>query len=110
MYVIAWNLEKIADEYKDICKYLEEKKQIEPQLIILFEKVNQYFKGYYELFYTFKLEELERLEEIKKELQQEITRVFPSDPKLTHHLANVTSKTTDFSASMIALHHEKLLA
>src|SRR5574341_1820119 len=61
LYVIMWNLEKIADEYKYICEHIAKKKKIGKETTELFEKVNGLLRKYYELFYKFDIERLSQL-------------------------------------------------
>jgi phosphate uptake regulator len=106
LYVIMWNLEKIADEYKYICEYLAKKNKISPETADVFEKVNGLLRKYYELFYSFKIEKLSELSEEFKSVKQEAEKVLAKSPDavVVSHLHHIALKTADFSASTYALY------
>ncbi len=111
MYVIVWNLEKVCDEYKYICEYLSQlensKIKIGKEVINLFEKINNFFKSYYELFYKFDINKLDKLTEEKSKIQKEIKFLYKSRKDneiiVLNYLSSIIEKTADFSASMIVL-------
>ena len=52
IYCIVWDLEKIADDYKEIIKYvLNNPSKLDSEVIQLLKEANSYFREYYELFY-----------------------------------------------------------
>lgn len=105
LYVIMWNLEKIADEYKYICKYLSSKNKISKNTVVLFGRVNSLFRKYYELFYKFDVAELSALSEDFKSLQGDIEKCLKCDDAVVLcHLLHVVLKTADFSASTYAFY------
>lgn len=111
MYVINWNLEKICDNYKYICKYLADSPvKLSEETLKLFEEANKYFKSYYELFYKFDLQRLTELSEKKKALISKSTDLNrtknPKELAVIHHLMNIIAQTSDFSSSMVALNQE----
>lgn len=60
-YVIMWQLEKIVDEFKYICNFLSSEEnlnlKISEDTIEQFEAVHKIFRMYYELYYSFDIEE-----------------------------------------------------
>ena len=72
IYIIVWNLENIADDYKYICEYLDKnrKTKLSKELIKLFEKAHDYLKGYYEFSYKFSLEKANKLIMEKKNISE----------------------------------------
>ncbi len=111
MYVIVWNLEKICDEYKYICEYLSQpennKTKISEEVINLFDKVNNFFKSYYELFYKFDVSKLNSLNEERKEIEKEVKNLYKKktdkEIEVINHLLNVITRAADFSASMFMI-------
>jgi phosphate uptake regulator len=104
-YVIAWNLEKIADNFKylmdlDIATVTEED-------IALVKKVHKFYNDYYTCFYSFSIETLAQLSSHKKEIEQELlTNIQNTNSQaklLYHYLHMMLLQIADFSASMIAL-------
>lgn len=109
MYVIAWNLEKVCDNYNYICDLFKDIKKIKisEDVIRLYEHANNFFKEYYELFYKFDVIKLSELSTKKKEIEKETRKIMKGkneiEIELIHHLLTIISQTADFSASTIAL-------
>lgn len=110
---IIWNLEKIADEYKAICLGLSKNnKEINSQILKLYKEVNEFFKSYYELFYGFSPEKLNKLVDKKENIINGINKVNINNEyelKLVNLLFSITSKTSDLSSSIFAFNSEELL-
>ncbi len=106
LYVIMWNLEKVADDYKYICEHLAQKKKLEKESAALLENVNNLLRQYYELFYKFDVEKLSRLSDEYRKLRETIEKAMVKsvDVVLLSHLHHIVLKTADFSASTFALH------
>ena len=106
LYVIMWNLEKIADDYKYICEHLSAKKRISKETMELYDRVNKLLRNYYELFYKFDVEKLSVLSDDFKKLSKDIETSLSKgeDSIVLSHLYHVALKTVDFSASTFALH------
>ncbi|MFQ5620655.1 MAG: AbrB/MazE/SpoVT family DNA-binding domain-containing protein, partial [Candidatus Nanoarchaeia archaeon] len=66
-YVIAWNLEKVADEFKHICKRL--KKAPSKESIQYVEDITNMLRSYYELLYKFEQNKLTEASLKTKELR-----------------------------------------
>jgi len=107
MYVIVWNLEKIADEYKYIGEHLAEDQAVAKSTTVLFERVNELMREYYNLFYTFDMKKLAVLAEKFKEAKQEITEKLPGskDAVILSHLLGIVLRAADFSASTVAINN-----
>jgi uncharacterized protein YdiU (UPF0061 family) len=108
-YVIVWNLEKIADDYKYICELLaSENKKVSKECLEYFKETKEYLRAYYELFYSFKLDQLNELNTRKKQLLTKghklISTKKGTESTMLTYLTSSVIKITDFSASMIALH------
>ncbi|MBW2970037.1 hypothetical protein KY319_02845 [Candidatus Woesearchaeota archaeon] len=104
LYVIMWNLEKIADEYKYICRHLSSDKKISKNSVVLFERTNSLLRKYYELFYKFDVAALSNLSEEYKSLRDDIEGSLKDDAVVLCHLLHVVLKTADFSASTFAFY------
>ncbi len=66
-YVVAWNLEKVVDNFKYIAQHYK-KITLSSQEAELLAKTKEFATGYYECFYDFDFETLVSLSELKKEL------------------------------------------
>lgn len=94
-YTIIWNLEKIVDEYKYVCK--KGIKTNESRKALIF--ANSIFREYYNLFYKF---EEKKLTEISEKI-----RGFKMDEvenSTLPHIYSILEKCQDFSASIFAIH------
>jgi phosphate uptake regulator len=106
-YIIAWNLEKIAD----IFKYIAQEYKIAPKLnqeqVKIISEINQYVESYYAFFYNFSFNKLIELDEQKKKLLLNLRQEMISDNKdtiiLMHQLSNLLTSISDLSSSTIAL-------
>ena len=103
LYVITWNLEKIADEYKYLTQHFTTAKPATHTLALL-KETNALLRSYYELFYTFDVKKLTALSGQYQELTHDIKEKLASDPIPLAHLLAIVLKTADFSASTYALH------
>jgi len=108
LYVITWNLEKIADEYKYLGKSLAVRKQIGKQTLALLKETNRLLRDYYELFYSFDLQGLNRLATAYKKLHEDIEQLMTKeDPLHLSYLSHIVLKIADFSPSTVALHEQR---
>lgn len=105
IYVIIWNLEKISDEYKYLCEHLAEQKKIGKNALRLLNETNKLLRKYYELFYSFNLQELTELAQKYAELNEEIQKTMQKEDAITlSYLSHIVLKIADFSASTFALY------
>ena len=109
-YVIAWNLEKIADDYKYIIEHIT-KEKIKPKetTIELIKETNNLQRGFYEFFYEKDQKKINELHEKKKEIKEKIEQELEKEGKeniILSRLLGLLDKISDFSASMIAIHTE----
>jgi phosphate uptake regulator len=105
-YVVAWNLEKIADNFKYLATHLD-KITANESLGAFISRVHELFAQYYELFYNFSIEDMSLLTQKKKSLEQEALDLLASADVTSrlvgHYMHMVILQIADFSASFIAL-------
>ena len=110
-YVVAWNLEKVCDDYANVCKLLMEEPKTSSQTLEMIKKANHYFAKYYKLFYEFDMNKLSELQKGKNEFGKKtlimLRRASPSEAMILCKLNDFIEKTSDFSASFIALNMEE---
>ena len=105
-YVIIWNLEKIADDYKYICDELFKRKApLSKEIIDLYQQVNELLESYYNLFYKFKIQDLNELSAKRTEILNKIKNSKTENNLIINYLQSLTLKIVDFSSSIIALNH-----
>jgi hypothetical protein len=100
-YVIIWNMEKIVDCYRDICK-IYPGKRLNPETLSLYERVNSYFRYFYELMYKF---DFEKLVEVSGRIRNEkhFNVKDTTEQVLVSKLFEITARCADFSASLVAI-------
>jgi phosphate uptake regulator len=108
MYDMLQNLERIGDEYKYICdsyKDSNSKKEFDNDALKLLNKINIYFKTFYELFYKFDSEKREFIYKHKSDYKKEALVALASKKEimLNHHLANLIEKIYNAVGSYLAL-------
>ncbi len=110
---IIWNIEKIGDEYKTICKKMSENKNnINKEIFKIYKEVNNYFNCYYEIIYKFSQEKANELIEKKEDIIDNIQDIKPQNKQeiqLLNSLYSITLKSYDMSSSVFGLHHEELI-
>jgi phosphate uptake regulator len=112
MYVIAWNLEKICDNYKYICNFLIDNKNavLKRNVIDFYHSTNELMRKYYEIFYKFDVGKLSKWGDEIKELVSEghelIQKENGLDSIVLSYLQNLIYQLSDFSASTIAINQE----
>ncbi|MGM5480074.1 MAG: hypothetical protein ACQESC_01300 [Nanobdellota archaeon] len=112
-YVIAWNLEKVADNFKYIANHYKLAiPSLSKDTVELFESIIEYMEKYYAVFYDFSFEKMVEVSLIKKELEKKAlsllsskdSSVLSSDEMvLIHYLDMIVLQMADFSASTIAI-------
>ncbi len=108
-YVVAWNLEKVCDDYKGICEMLSSnpKAKVSSPVAEMIKTANDYFGKYYELFYKFDINRLTELNmernAFRKKASEMLKKSTGTDTEVICLLNDFVTKTSDFSASFIAL-------
>ncbi len=108
-YVVAWNLEKVCDNYKEICELLSAnpKARISGAVTELIKAANDYFGRYYELYYKFDINRLTEMDRERNALRKKASEMLRSsrgaDTAVLCSLKDFVEKVSDFSASFIAL-------
>ncbi len=106
-YVIAWNLEKIADNFKYLAGQITSIPASSKEIDVLLTKLTAFAKEYYEVFYDFDFAKLTQLSKDKKELEKDCLTLLSStnsfERLVGHFMHMVVLQLADFSASLIAL-------
>lgn len=108
-YVVAWNLEKICDNYKYICQAgKDNKKQVNKKIIDLYSEANTFFREYYELFYKFDMKHLVELTNQGKRMKNKavsLRKEVKTDFEFVtiNYLMTLVLQCLDFGASYIGL-------
>lgn len=103
-YVIAWNLEKICDNFKYICYELEEEKDFDKNELIIFENLIELLEDYYKLFYSFDINLMNNLYVKGKKIKEEIKKI-EKPSFLSFNLSICLQQIIDMSSSYIGIHY-----
>ena len=108
IYYIIEELEKVGDNYNDICRYVVENnvKVKSKDLLELYEGINNFYTLFYELFYKLELEKLRSLGLMKKDLDKKIKKLIPktnkSESEVLYNLRVILERVFDMNGALIA--------
>jgi phosphate uptake regulator len=106
LYGLVNELEKVADEYKEMFKYVAEHKvTVSPELLKILSKVNQLYVDMYELFYKYDKKKAISINKDKKKIFREIDELFmkKKDGKFLHHSMSVVERLGNILSYIIGL-------
>jgi phosphate uptake regulator len=103
IYTVAWNLEKVCDNYKYIINHILNNQEYlaSKEILELFKQVNNYLEDYYNLFYDFNIVKLNDINKSMQNFKKIITK--QKNDLLSEYLFILITQINDFSASIIAL-------
>ena len=84
-------------------------KIVSTTIIAILKETNQYLEEYYELFYSYNLQRLNKINLKTKQIKEQLNQIKPKnnlDTKLLCHISTLRVQITDFSASIIALNQK----
>jgi len=82
IYFIVEELEKVSDAYRDLCKEtIELNKRLNDEIISLYEKVNVFFREFYELYYKFDMNKLAEHGKKREELIEALKNLMKKTSK-----------------------------
>lgn len=112
IYLIIWQLESVADEYRDLGKFLlrEPDTKLNKDIITMFEKANAVLRSFYEVYYELKREKLVEIynEKKKAEAQTEVLCKKLKDTrniKVMNYLTSIIGKINDLSGALLAMEY-----
>ena len=110
-YTIIWILESICDDYKHIINFIKtnNKMKTSSKLVDLYKRTNSLFDSYYNLFYKYTNEGMDRLRMEHKSLSQELVNAINAkDEKgaaFFIYLYNITQRIYDAIGSTTGLYY-----
>lgn len=105
-YIIVWNLEKVCDEYKNLCQNIYENKlKANQETLDLIKSVNNLFEEFYVCFYRFSLDKIENLNKNKEEILSKLNNLIitQGNVSIICSLKVIVLRITDFNTSTIAI-------
>ncbi|MBW2964401.1 hypothetical protein KY363_02985, partial [Candidatus Woesearchaeota archaeon] len=108
IYSIVMYLEQVADEYRDVCDALMNRKtKVSPQLVEDFKQINAYFKDFYESFYKFEKVRVEavfsKATPLREQLYSKMQKAGAEERLVIHSLLNVVSQVYEMATANLAL-------
>ncbi len=106
LFLIAWHLENVVDDYRDLCKFIisNPKLKLRNGLLEIYSEVNAFFRGYYAVFYKFDLKQLNELDQKGSEIMK-IINALGKKEDISFYLASITRKLSVFSATMMSINN-----
>jgi len=106
LYCIIEQLEKIADVYRDLCKYLSENKlSLEKETLDIYENINKFLEEFYNVFYKFDLKAIEGFGQKRKEILQILDNKLElkshKDKHALSFLNNIFNMTFDLNGALM---------
>lgn len=93
IYCIVWELEKIADQYKYLCMYLEQAKpRCNQQTIELLQETHHLLQAFYETYYRFDKDKVAFIATQRREMVDRISMLFGQprqDYRCLHHILSI---------------------
>ena len=111
LYVIVWQFEKIADDFRDLCEFLvehkDEKISLSKELMSVYQKTINIIENFYEAFYKYEDEKLVSIADDAEKVKNEVLKIFKSK-KYTEiiigdYLSNISKKVLELCASCMGL-------
>ncbi|MBN2112253.1 phosphate uptake regulator PhoU [Candidatus Woesearchaeota archaeon] len=108
VYCIVWELERIGDEYRNMCRHLSNSKtKISPDILQIYRETNSLFRDFYTLFHKFDEEEGVKLSHKKGLILKKCISLIPkkkgADSVALHCITNVASATYDLTGPYYAI-------
>lgn len=109
MYAIVWELEKVADDYRDICKSITDSKdeKISEDILSLFSETNKFFRSFYEMFYSYDEEKASKFSNKAKDMKTNSEKCLNLaktniEKRLAHYLMGIVWKTHEMAGPFYA--------
>ncbi len=102
IYVMITHLEMIADEYRDICEAMMDKKtKLSPGILEDVKDVNIMFNDLYDSFYKFEKTKIEsvfkKAKPLRTRLLEKLLKAKPEERIVLHSLANIVSEVYEMA-------------
>ncbi|MBI2672015.1 phosphate uptake regulator PhoU [Candidatus Woesearchaeota archaeon] len=102
LYCIVEQLEKIADIYRELCKYIyENKTSLEKEVLEIYENINNFLFNFYEIFYKFDLEKIENFGNKRNEILSLIKNSKSKEKNILFYLNNIFTMTYDLNGALM---------
>ncbi|MEK6867810.1 MAG: PhoU domain-containing protein [Nanoarchaeota archaeon] len=108
LYALLRELEQIGDVYKALANGFEEQNGKNKEILMLYNRVHSYFRLYYELYYRYDAEMIQRFFQMKNELheacEQHLVTAKKEEVIILSHLMTLTNKIFDLKGVLFLQH------
>ncbi|MBI4149352.1 AbrB/MazE/SpoVT family DNA-binding domain-containing protein [Candidatus Woesearchaeota archaeon] len=111
MYVIVWEMEKIADQYKYLTYFFSQQKQVtvSKEAKKLFQEAMQMFDLFYGAFYQFDRKKVAEIVQLRKDVVARALALMAKtkdnpEIRVIHHLITIAQMTFNILNSYLAVH------
>ena len=102
LYCIVEQLEKIADMYRELCRYVYENNiKVEKEILEIYESINNFLSDFYGVFYKFDLEKIEGFGSRRNNILDLIRNSKPKDKNVLFYLNNIFTMTYDLNGVLM---------
>jgi len=102
LYCIVEQLEKIADMYRELCRYVYENNiKVEKEILEIYESINNFLSDFYGVFYKFDLEKIESFGSRRNNILDLIRNSKPKDKNVLFYLNNIFTMTYDLNGVLM---------
>ena len=102
LYCIVEQLEKIADMYRELCRYVYENNiKVEKEILEIYESINNFLSDFYGAFYKFDLEKIESFGSRRNNILDLIRNSKPKDKNVLFYLNNIFTMTYDLNGVLM---------
>ena len=109
LFVIVYQLEKIADEFKYICQFLQKRKleKVDKDIVTLLKQVYEYFDIFYQMYYKYDISKAEKLylerKNIIKQIEKLLAKANSDELRVLHNLMNIVQLTFNVAGCKIGM-------
>ena len=101
-YVVVEMLEQIADNYRDICMYMSQKKKIGSETLEHFEQINDFLDDLFKLYYKFDTKQLKKFKNKRVELMDKAKKLIEKESPLVNcHLYSIMERIQHIEISLM---------
>src|SRR3989344_5447007 len=102
LYPFIEQLEKIADMYRELCRYVYENNiKVEKEILEIYESINNFLSDFYGVFYKFDLEKIESFGSRRNNILDLIRNSKPKDKNVLFYLNNIFTMTYDLNGVLM---------
>ncbi|MBW3020649.1 AbrB/MazE/SpoVT family DNA-binding domain-containing protein [Candidatus Woesearchaeota archaeon] len=113
LYVIIWNLENVADDYRDICmNYSKYTKKLSKETLKMYKEIVDLLDSYYKLYYNYSFSDFEKVKTNGKSLlvkmNKTMNQLHCEEIPILFYMNSIVRRINDFWGSTTGLNLDKI--